>query len=247
MSSASSRASCGYTSGGSSLVSFSQGHSHKLFFESESIHLEALRPDPGYEEDFEVENNPFAFSPGQLNKLMNPKSLAALKALGGLKGLEKGLRTNRKLGLSIGETILSGCVSFEQAVGETLPFETQKCDDNHIGESLSNEAHSELFRDRKRVFKDNRLPRRPLKSFERCIWKNIIDPLYVLLLVPAVVCFALGMSRREQTYRMGEDLNDGTWQQALTVVAFIVAVVFAESGLGWVTERRRLKSQPLVG
>jgi hypothetical protein len=34
------------------------------------------------QKDFVVENNPFAFSPGQLNKLLNPKSLPAYKALG---------------------------------------------------------------------------------------------------------------------------------------------------------------------
>ncbi|KAH9230279.1 hypothetical protein K456DRAFT_1752468 [Colletotrichum gloeosporioides 23] len=45
---------------------------------------EALKPDPGTESDFKVDNNPFAFSPGQLNKLLNPKSLAAFRALGGL-------------------------------------------------------------------------------------------------------------------------------------------------------------------
>lgn len=39
----------------------------------------ALRPDPGTEADFQVENNVFAFSPGQLNKLLNPKSLPLSK------------------------------------------------------------------------------------------------------------------------------------------------------------------------
>jgi len=61
-----------------------------------------------------VESNPFAFSPGQLNKMLNPKSLAALTALGGLKGLEKGLRTSLTAGLSIDETTLHGKVSFEE-------------------------------------------------------------------------------------------------------------------------------------
>jgi Ca2+-transporting ATPase len=36
---------------------------------------DALKPDPGTEADFEVENNKFAFSPGQLAKLYNPKSV----------------------------------------------------------------------------------------------------------------------------------------------------------------------------
>jgi Ca2+-transporting ATPase len=37
---------------------------------------DALKPDPGTEADFEVQNNKFAFSPGQLGKLYNPKSVS---------------------------------------------------------------------------------------------------------------------------------------------------------------------------
>src|SRR5690606_2404342 len=44
---------------------------------------DALKPDPGTEDDFVVEDNRFAFSPGQLNKMIDPKSLAAFYALGG--------------------------------------------------------------------------------------------------------------------------------------------------------------------
>jgi len=38
-------------------------------------------------------DNPFAFTPGQLNKMFNPKSLPAFGKLGGLAGIEKGLRS----------------------------------------------------------------------------------------------------------------------------------------------------------
>ena len=38
---------------------------------------DALKPDPGTEADFDVENNKFAFSPGQLGKLYNPKSVSS--------------------------------------------------------------------------------------------------------------------------------------------------------------------------
>jgi hypothetical protein len=61
---------------------------------------DALKPDPGSEKDFTVQDNKFAFSPGQLNKLLNPKSLAAFSALGGIRGIEHGLRTNIDSGLS---------------------------------------------------------------------------------------------------------------------------------------------------
>ncbi len=54
---------------------------------------DALTPDPGTQDMFITENNKFAFSPGQLSKMLNPKSYKAFYAMGGLEGLEKGLRT----------------------------------------------------------------------------------------------------------------------------------------------------------
>lgn len=50
---------------------------------------------PDTEAEFRVENNPFAFSPGQMNKLLNPKSLTAYRALGGFDGIQRGLRSDR--------------------------------------------------------------------------------------------------------------------------------------------------------
>ena len=83
-------------------------------FDSEE-RQDALKPDPGSEKDFIVEDNKFAFSPGQLNKLLNPKSLAAYAALGGIRGIEHGLRTNIDSGLSVDESVLDGNVSFDEA------------------------------------------------------------------------------------------------------------------------------------
>ncbi|RHZ67304.1 putative calcium transporting ATPase (Pmc1) [Aspergillus thermomutatus] len=76
---------------------------------------EALAPDPQTATDFQVTDNCFAFYPGQLNKLFNPKSLPALHALGGLHGLEYGLRTDLNAGLSADETTLPGAVTLEEA------------------------------------------------------------------------------------------------------------------------------------
>jgi len=81
---------------------------------------QALRPDPGTEDEFKVEDNKFAFSPGHLSKLLNPKSLGAFHALGGMDGIEKGLRTSRKNGLSIDEQYMDGYVSFEDATAPSL-------------------------------------------------------------------------------------------------------------------------------
>ncbi|KAL8647915.1 MAG: hypothetical protein Q9226_006230 [Calogaya cf. arnoldii] len=67
----------------------------RLRFEGDELTTEeSLRPDKAAEKDFEVDNSPFAFSPGQLNKTLNPKSLAVYRTLGGIYGLERGLKTD---------------------------------------------------------------------------------------------------------------------------------------------------------
>lgn len=70
---------------------------------SEADLKHALEPELGTEADFHVVENPFDYSPGQLNKLFSPKSLLALKALGGLQGLARGLHVNLDVGLSVDE------------------------------------------------------------------------------------------------------------------------------------------------
>ncbi|KAI1839354.1 hypothetical protein JX266_014435, partial [Neoarthrinium moseri] len=80
---------------------------------------DALKPDAGREADFQVENNPFAFNPGQLTKMFNPTSLAAYYAMGGLKGIEKGLRSNRDTGLSIDEKHIDKTITFEEATSKS--------------------------------------------------------------------------------------------------------------------------------
>lgn len=100
---------------------------------------DVLRPDPGTEQDFEVENNPFAYSPGQLGKLYNPKSLQAFYALGGVTGLERGLRTDLKSGLSSGEQHLQGHVSFDEVT--TSPIDTGKGKGIHEYVLFPNHTH----------------------------------------------------------------------------------------------------------
>ncbi|CBF76113.1 SC1D_EMENI CONIDIUM-SPECIFIC PROTEIN [Aspergillus nidulans FGSC A4] len=81
---------------------------------------DTLRPEFSGDPDSEVENNKFAFSPGQLDKLLNPKNFGAFGAFGGLRGLENGLRTNVQSGLSMDETVLDGMVNFNEAVSRTF-------------------------------------------------------------------------------------------------------------------------------
>lgn len=77
--------------------------SHTYISFSEEELVDTLGPGPGEEAEFQVENNKFAFYPGQLGKLYYPKSLAALHALGGIDGIGRRLKTDRKYGRSINE------------------------------------------------------------------------------------------------------------------------------------------------
>jgi Ca2+-transporting ATPase len=139
---------------------------------------EALRPDPGSEGDFEVKNNPFDFSPGQLNKLLNPKSLAAFVALGGLPSLVRGLHTDVSAGLSVDESVLSG--------GNTE-------DAGGIISKSAGKKPAEVFEDRIRVFKPNTLPEKKATPLWKLMWIAYNDKVLILLTVAAAISLALGL------------------------------------------------------
>ncbi|KAF5983179.1 Ca2+-transporting ATPase, partial [Fusarium coicis] len=82
---------------------------------------DALTPDPGTEDMFRTEKSKFAFSPGHLSKLLNPKSLNAFYALGGIDGIEKGLHTDRNAGLSADESTVAGEVAFHEVAPKGTP------------------------------------------------------------------------------------------------------------------------------
>jgi P-type Ca2+ transporter type 2C len=186
---------------------------------------EALRPDPGTETEFEVEDNKFAFSPGQLNKLINPKSLAAFHALGGLVGLERGLRTNRQSGLSVDEVGLDGTVSFEEAVkaghDELGPVRRTK-----TSSSMANppQVSENAFSDRKRIFGDNKLPEKKAKTIWQLAWIAYNDKVLILLTVAAVVSLALGIY---QTVSPNPEEKGAhvEWVEGVTIVVAILIVV----------------------
>lgn len=162
---------------------------------------DALRPDPGQEADFQVENNPFAFSPGQLNKLLNPKSLPAYVALGGLSGIEKGLRSDRNAGLSIDETTLQGNVSFDEATkASSKAWELENGGTNPTGTATATAAtdtpaaaNSNAFTDRIRVHKRNVLPAKKPTPLWKLMWLAYNDKVLILLTVAAAISLALGL------------------------------------------------------
>ena len=153
-------------------------HNHNIMMDEN-----ALIPDVGTEADFEVQNNPFAFTPGQLNKMLNPKSLSAFFALGGLDGLEKGLRTDRKAGLSVDETVFRNQVSFEEATAKENPPVKVK-----VGTGAG-----AVYQDRRRVFNENRLPEKKHKSLRELTWDAYCDKDVILLSFAAVASIAVAL------------------------------------------------------
>ncbi|CEN60916.1 Putative Calcium ion P-type ATPase (Eurofung) [Aspergillus calidoustus] len=160
---------------------------------------EALRPDPGTEADFKVDNNPFQFTPGQLNKLLNPKSLPALVALGGLSGLVKGLHTDPNAGLSTNET------------------------------SVSEGDSHEPFADRIRVFKRNVLPEKKATPLWELMWMAYNDKVLILLTAAAVISLALGLYETfgvEHPPGSGMPLD---WVEGCAICVAIIIVVMVGS------------------
>ncbi|KAH7012260.1 E1-E2 ATPase-domain-containing protein [Microdochium trichocladiopsis] len=132
----------------------------------------ALKPDPGTEADVELDNNPFAFIPGHFDKLVNPKSLAAFRALGGLKGIERACRQTQRL------IAVSSNVSFGQATrlnSDKLPAASERLGGNA----------SEPFADRIRVYGKNVLPAKRATPYK--------DDVIILLNVDAIISLALGL------------------------------------------------------
>jgi P-type Ca2+ transporter type 2C len=196
---------------------------------------EALRPDKGNEKDFEVESNPFAFSPGQLNKMLNPKSLAAFAALGGLKGLEKGLRTSLTAGLSIDETTVDGNISFEEATKLIREKETDFTPPLRSQTQATAREVKGQFQDRLRVYRDNRLPEKQANSIWILIWRAYNDKILILLTVAAVISLALGLYT---TFSGGSDVD---WVEGVAICVAILIVVSVGAVNDWQKERQFLK------
>lgn len=207
---------------------------------------EALQPDPGTEQNFEVENNKFAFSPGQLNKLVNPKSLSAFHALGGLAGLEKGLRTDRTSGLSVDETTLDGTVTFEDAVntakaaGPDSPKQPKAVDrsDTQQSSATVRQYSDDAFADRKRVFGANVLPAKKTKSIWQLAWIAYKDKVLLLLTAAAAVSLGLGIY---QSVRAKPGEPRVQWVEGVAIIVAILIVVIVGAANDYQKELQFLK------
>ncbi|KAK1980057.1 calcium-translocating P-type ATPase [Colletotrichum cereale] len=203
---------------------------------------DALAPNPGEEASFRVDNNPFAFTPGQVSKLINPKSLDAFVAVGGLVGLEKGLRTDRRAGLSLDESKLDGAVSFDEAVaaGKKLPSSSEAAPTDALQQDVDQHADGsgKGFDDRKRVFGQNLLPERKSLSLLQLAWIAMKDKVLILLSVAAVISLALGLYQTFGATHHGDDTAKLEWVEGVAIIVAITIVVVVGSLNDWQKERQ---------
>jgi Ca2+-transporting ATPase len=161
--------------------------------------------------------------------MFNPKSHGAFYALGGLSGLEMGLRTDRKAGLSVDETHLTGQVSFADAatygtsmygaLGEKAPHPKPK---RRLPPVASKSNQTSLgFIDRIRVFKTNRLPKKGVKPLHKLAWDIYSSSMgLVFLTLVAIISFSWGMS---------QDKAKGSWAEGVAMLVCLALTISAET------------------
>ncbi|KAI5856728.1 plasma membrane calcium-transporting ATPase [Durotheca rogersii] len=189
-----------------------------------------LRPDPGAEDDFHVDNNPFAFSPGHLDRLQDPKSLPAFCALGGPQGIARGLQTDLHAGLSIDETSAPSSITFEQAVRRTS-------DKFPASEILTSPPGSGAFVDRIRVFGKNVLPAKKATPIWILMWNAYNDKVIILLTVAAAISLALGLYETFGTPKEPGAPPSVDWVEGVAIIIAILIVTLVGSLNDWQKER----------
>lgn len=185
-------------------------------------------------DDATIKGNPFAFTPAKLHTLIKARTTAALDAVGGLRGLAAGLRSDLDSGLSPDEDVLDGTISLPEAIAcsrENRPAITAplRRESTHDLFALPG-SEPTTFSDRRRVFGSNILPRRKQKSFFRLAWIAFNDKLIILLTISATISLALGIYQSIDVEAGGSNIE---WVDGVTVVVAIVVIVFASAATDW--------------
>ena len=184
-----------------------------------------------------------------MNKLLNPKSLQAFIALGGLPGLEHGLRTDIDSGLSIDEGDLEGKVTFDEAIGyrrKARDFKGSTEPRPVLGRNASQHHtrhHGEVdhFYDRKRVYGENRIPTKKATPLWRLMWLAYNDKVLLLLTGAAIISLALGLYETFGAEREPGQPEPVDWVEGVAIVVAIVIVVLVGSLNDWQKERAFVK------
>lgn len=122
----------------------------------------------------EMDPAPFVHRPIELADLVDPKSVAKLRDMGGVKGLVAALGTDAQNGLQV---VAAGDADKDRDVEASH-------EPGFVNASIS---------DRERVYGRNMLPQRKSKSLLLLMWLALQDKILILLCVAAVVSLALGL------------------------------------------------------
>ncbi|KFY25613.1 hypothetical protein V493_04556 [Pseudogymnoascus sp. VKM F-4281 (FW-2241)] len=204
----------------------------------------SLQPQADGNDSSQVADNKFAFVPEQLSKLIDPNSLSAFYAVGGLEGLEKGLRTDRRSGLSSDEAFLDGTITLGEAKitrpASTHPLKQQPVQSKFRKQAIQPQDLDQSFADRRRVFGENRLPEKVPKSLISLAWSAYNDRVLILLTIAAVISLAVGLYQTfGQPHEEGEAAVEWIEGVAITVAILIVVIVGALND--WQKERQFAK------
>ena len=195
---------------------------------------------------------PFPFKPYQLAHMLDPKNLDTLTSLGGVVGLIRGLATSADHGLStlsLSRSATVKSVASAYSASSKLPAITLTEPSGHMREPSINEDHSAYgatFDDRKRVFGENHLPRRPGKSLLQLMWLALKDKVLVcltslmiireffsyfqqiLLSIAAAISLALGLFQDFGTPR-SPNQPPVDWVEGVAIMVAIAIVVCISS------------------
>ncbi|KAI8937277.1 hypothetical protein NX059_006484 [Plenodomus lindquistii] len=176
-----------------------------------------------------VANNPFAFSPAQLNKLLNPKSLPVYQALGGIHGIAAGLQSDIHSGLSVDESTAPRTITFDEATRPHTP--TKETD------SSRPPSNGEPFADRIRIHGRNTLPPKYVTPLWKLVWNAYNDTVLIILTIAAAISLALGLY---ETFGAEHEPGAPTpvdWVEGLAICVAIVIVVLVTAVNDWQKEQ----------
>ncbi|KAJ5200425.1 ATPase P-type K/Mg/Cd/Cu/Zn/Na/Ca/Na/H-transporter [Penicillium cf. griseofulvum] len=163
----------------------------------------------------------FSLDPDALSNLVQSKDIQGFHALGGVKGLEEGLRTDVHSGLSLDETYLDAPVNIAASTS-TAPTEKDPIPEPPILTELNHDA----FADRRKFFGDNSLPIKPSPSFLSLMWAAYNDHVLFLLTGAAIISLALGLYQTFGTKRTPSN-PPVEWVEGVAILVAIVVITLA--------------------
>ncbi|KAJ5841739.1 hypothetical protein N7534_011569 [Penicillium rubens] len=164
----------------------------------------------------------FSLDPDALGDLVQSKDAQGFYALGGVKGLEEGLRTDVHSGLSLDETYLGAPVNVAASTTSTVPTEKIAISEPPVSTDLGYDA----FVDRRKFFGDNRLPIKPSPSFPSLMWAAYNDHVLFLLTGAAIISLALGLYQTFGT-KHARKSPPVEWVEGVAILVAIIVITLA--------------------